>query len=257
MGHRREEDCPKVFNGSITLRKARARTCQHARNDWTCSTIWVYINWPLGPYQLNDDVRKRVTLKVWGSVFCYMASRAIHVELATTLSTENVLIAYQRLTGTWNWVNIENPSSWFSTQEWCCRSCCVNSKEGIPDSWEGGLTTVSYIQLFTSQPTLQMSAQLMPEFRAERTASGISHPTLSYLVGHPKVGTGKLPTFSKYPYKRLRTMQSEVSLFWRSWNQLAGPNLFVRSKWHTGQRNVAIGDVVWLCDQNALRRQFK
>lgn len=155
MGHRREEDCPKVFNGSITLRKARARTCQHARNDWTCSTIWVYINWPLGPYQLNDDVRKRVTLKVWGSVFCYMASRAIHVELATTLSTENFLIAYQRLTGTWNWENIENPSSWFSTQEWCCRSCCVNSKEGIPDSWEGGLTQLQWVtsnSLHHSQP---------------------------------------------------------------------------------------------------------
>lgn len=38
---------------------------------------------------------------------------------------------------------------------------------------------------------------------------------------------------------------------------MAGPNLFVRSKWHTGERNVAIGDVVWLADQNALRGQYK
>lgn len=31
---------------------------------------------------------------------------------------------------------------------------------------------------------------------------------------------------------------------------MAGLNLFVRSKWHTRERNVAVGDVVWLADQN-------
>lgn len=52
-------------------------------------------------------------------------------------------------------------------------------------------------------------------------------------------------------------MQSMVNKFWRSWSQLAGPNLFIRNKWHTSQRNVAVGDIVWLCDQNAIRGQFK
>ncbi len=60
-----------------------------------------------------------------------------------------------------------------------------------------------------------------------------------------------------YPYKRLREMQNQVNKFWRSWSQLAGPNLFLRSKWHTSCRNVAVGDIVWLCDQNAVRGQFK
>ena len=63
--------------------------------------------------------------------------------------------------------------------------------------------------------------------------------------------------FEGYPYKRLRVIQSEVNKFWKKWCQLAGPNLFVRSKWHTKERNVAEGDVVWLADQNALRGQFK
>lgn len=51
-----------------------------------------------GPYQVKDDVRKRVTMKVWGVVFCCMASRAIHTELANTMSTESFLMAYQRFT---------------------------------------------------------------------------------------------------------------------------------------------------------------
>ena len=104
-----------------------------------------------GPYQVKDDVRKRVTIKVWEVVFCCMASRAIHTELANTMSTESFLM-------------------------------------------------------------------------------------------------------SSYPYKRLQEMQHQVNNFWSSWSQLAGHNLFVRSKW---QKNVAVGEIVWLCDQYALRGHFK
>lgn len=59
--------------------------------------------------------------------------------------------------------------------------------------------------------------------------------------------------YTTYPFKRLLEMQTQVSHFWKSWSQLAGPHLFIRSKWHT----VAIRDIVWLCDQNVLRGQFK
>lgn len=63
--------------------------------------------------------------------------------------------------------------------------------------------------------------------------------------------------FEDYPYKRLRVIQGKVNKFWKKWCQLAGPNLFMRNKWHTRERNVAVGDVVWLADQNALRGQYK
>ncbi|KAI5613888.1 hypothetical protein C0J50_11251, partial [Silurus asotus] len=63
--------------------------------------------------------------------------------------------------------------------------------------------------------------------------------------------------FAGYPYKRLRIIQGEITNFWEKWSQLAGPNLFVRSKWHTKQRNVAVGDIVWVADQNALSCQYK
>lgn len=51
-----------------------------------------------GPYQVKDDVKSRVTVKVWGLAFSCMASRAIRTELANTLSTESFLMAYQRFT---------------------------------------------------------------------------------------------------------------------------------------------------------------
>lgn len=80
----------------------------------------------------------------------------------------------------------------------------------------------------------------------------------SLLLGRAmQSGDFKTFEYTTYPFKRLQEMQAQVSKFWKSWSQLAGPNLFIRSKWHTAERNVSIGDIVWLCDQNAIRGQFK
>ena len=63
--------------------------------------------------------------------------------------------------------------------------------------------------------------------------------------------------FPTYPFSRLRAVQVEVDKFWRRWSQLAGPHLFVRQKWHAPARNVSVGDLVWVADQNALRGRFR
>lgn len=60
-----------------------------------------------------------------------------------------------------------------------------------------------------------------------------------------------------YPVVRLRSIQIEVNKFWKRWSQLAGTNLYIRQKWHALARNVAVGDLVWLVDQNAVRGQFR
>lgn len=80
----------------------------------------------------------------------------------------------------------------------------------------------------------------------------------SLLLGRtsPRADPGDFQ-FDGYPYKRLQSIQQEVSRFWQKWCQLAGPNLFVRNKWHTKEQNVAVGDAVWLTDQSAVRGQYK
>ena len=47
-----------------------------------------------GPY----EVKKRVRRKVWGIVFCCMASRAIHTDVVSDQSSEGFPLAYQRFT---------------------------------------------------------------------------------------------------------------------------------------------------------------
>ncbi|KAJ8260443.1 hypothetical protein GJAV_G00182210 [Gymnothorax javanicus] len=94
----------KVIETCVICKKARARRCQQVMGDLPqertgpASPFEFTAVDLFGPYQVKDDVRKRVTMKVWGVVFCCMASRAIHTELANTMSTESFLMAYQRFT---------------------------------------------------------------------------------------------------------------------------------------------------------------
>lgn len=94
----------KVVDKCIVCKKARARTCRQVMGDLpeektrpTAPFEFTAIDL-FGPYQVRDDNKKRVSMKVWGVVFCCMSSRAIHAELANTLSTESFLLAYQRFT---------------------------------------------------------------------------------------------------------------------------------------------------------------
>nr|XP_040058096.1 uncharacterized protein LOC120834249 [Gasterosteus aculeatus aculeatus] len=251
-----------------------------------------------GPYLVKDDVKKRVRMKVWGVVFCCMASRAIHTELANTMSTESFLMAYQRFTairghpkkiwsdpGT-NFVgakpvleelyqfldgldrpaveetSAQNGTSW----HWEIQPADSPHRNGSAEAAVrivkkafqslGRESELSYSEL---QTTLQLAANLSNErpidARVQSCEDTVQYITPNALLLGRASSSGDWKTFvfTSYPYKRLQEMQHQNNKFWRSWSQLAGPNLFVRSKWHTTQRNVADGDIVWLCDQNALR----
>lgn len=78
------------------------------------------------------------------------------------------------------------------------------------------------------------------------------------LLGRTTQGgdTGEIDLFT-HPWRRLRAIQIGVDMFWKKWSELAGPNSFIRPKWHQTRRNVKIGDAVWIADQNALWGQFR
>lgn len=84
--------------------KARARRCQQIMSDLPPERVkpaepFEFTTLDLfGPYEVRDEVRKRVRLKVWGIVYCCMASRAIHSDVVSDQSAEGFLLAYQRFT---------------------------------------------------------------------------------------------------------------------------------------------------------------
>lgn len=95
--------------------------------------------------------------------------------------------------------------------------------------------------------------------RAQEQEDSIEYLTPNtLLLGRTRQGgdTGGIDLCT-HPWRRLRSIQIGVDMFWKKWSELAGPNLFIRPKWHQTQRNVAVGDIVWIADQNALRGQFR
>lgn len=74
----------RVVDRCIHYRKLKARKCQQVMSDlppertgpaapFQFTTVDLF-----GPYHVKDDIKKRVTVKVWGIVFICMASRDIH-----------------------------------------------------------------------------------------------------------------------------------------------------------------------------------
>ncbi|XP_073797048.1 uncharacterized protein [Danio rerio] len=298
----------KVVDSCVICRKARAKRCEQIMADLPPERTepaapFEYTTLDLfGPYIVKDEVRKRVHLKVWGIVYCCMASRAIHTDIVSDQSAEGFMLAYQRFTALrghprklWsdpgsNFIGVkpaltelykfldkletselEEKAAKHGT-EWVWKIHPASSphrngaaeaavrivKRALHNLGGDGVFTWSEFQTF-----LYMAANLANErpidARTQSREDCVEYVTPnSLLLGRsgPKGDPGDFD-FVGYPYKRLKVIQGEVNKFWRKWSQLAGPNLFVRNKWHTKERNVAVGDVVWLADQNALRSQYK
>lgn len=47
-----------------------------------------------GPYLVKDEIKRRVSIKVWVVIYSCVASRALHIDLVSSLSTESSLMAY-------------------------------------------------------------------------------------------------------------------------------------------------------------------
>ena len=298
----------KIVDSCILCKKRTAKLCQQVMAELppertTPAAPFEYTTTDLfGPYKVRDDVKKRVSIKVWGVAFCCMASRAIHAELVNAMSTEAFLLAYQRFTairghprkiwsdpGT-NFIGaktvLEDMYSYLNkldkpaiekaaaengtTFHWKIHPADSPHRNGAAEAavkiLKRALQTfeaespLSFSEFYTA---LQLAANLANErpidARAQSRDGSILYVTPnSLLLGSAsQSGDTRSFDFAMYPYKRLREMETQVNKFWRAWSQLAGPHLFVRSKWHTIQRNVAVGDIVWVCDQNALRGQHR
>ncbi|GAA6097419.1 uncharacterized protein LOC124378202 [Tachysurus ichikawai] len=204
-----------------------------------------------GPYEEKDEVRKRVRLKVWGIVYCCMASRAIHTDVVSDQSAESFLLAYQRFTALRG-----HPRKLWSDPG----SNFVGAKPALTELYKFlDKVQKSELEGEAAKHGIEWYWKIHPASSPHRNGAAEAFATWEVKVfshGGPRGDPGDFD-FVGYPYKRLKIIQGEVNKFWKEWSQLAGPNLFVRSKWHTKERNVAVGDVVWLADQNAIRSQYK
>ncbi|XP_019738326.1 uncharacterized protein LOC109523554 isoform X3 [Hippocampus comes] len=299
----------KVINDCIHCRKQRARVCQQVMSDLPLERTqragpFEYTTLDLfGPYEVKDAVKGRVRKKVWGIIFCCMASRAVHADVCDDQSSESFLLAYSRFVslrghprklwsdkGT-NFIGAKPALNELQNHLRCVQTSSVEdiaSKNGTDWAWsfhpadaphrngaaeaavkliKRALTSLKgatdHLTWGEFQTLLFQAANLTNErpidAHAQEQEESIDYITPNSLIlGRSSVGgdTDGLDLVT-HPWRRLRNIHNLVDRFWTKWKELAGPNLFVREKWHTKQRNVKEGDVVWIVDPNAVRGQFR
>ena len=299
----------KITNDCIHCRKQRARVCRQVMSDLPLertqrASPFEYTTLDLfGPFEVRDAVKGRVRKKVWGIVFCCMASRAVHADVSDDQSSESFLLAYSRfiaLRGHPRKLWSDNGTNFVGAQPaltelqnhlrclqtspiednaakngtdwaWCFHPADAPHRNGTAEaavklmkraltSLRGATESLTWGEF---QTLLFQAANLTNErpidAHAQEQEESVDYITPNSLIlGRSSVGgdTDGLDLVT-HPWRRLRNIHNLVDRFWTRWNELAGPNLFVREKWHTKERNVQIGDIVWIADSNALRGQFR
>ena len=60
-----------------------------------------------------------------------------------------------------------------------------------------------------------------------------------------------------YLQKRWRRVQYLANIFWTRWRQEYLDSINKRQKWSSERRNISVGDLVLLCDENAARSEWR
>ena len=299
----------KVINDCVTCRKHQAKLSEQAMGflppertnpaePFEYTTLDLF-----GPFDVKDMVKKRTKMKVWGLVFCCMASRAMYADVVSDQSTESFLKAYTRFAalkghprklwsdnGT-NFVGAQPALHELHKQLKSLDKTAIEdaaAKEGTEWKWEfhpadsphrngaaeaavkiikralANLREVASALTWEEFQTLLFAAANLANERPIDARAQLQEDTVEYVSPNSLIlgrtsqgGDTKGIEMKNYSWKRLEAIQTGVDKFWSRWCALAGPNLFIRPRWHTRERDVSEGDLVWIADQNALRGQFR
>ncbi|KAK7909325.1 hypothetical protein WMY93_014009 [Mugilogobius chulae] len=214
-----------------------------------------------------------------------MASRAVHADLVDDLSAESFLQAYSRFTalrghprklwsdkGT-NFVGAKSALKDLNKHLACVQKVSIEdvaAKNGTEWQWDfhpadsphrngAAEAAVKLIKRALNSLAANLTNERPIDAKAQVQEETVEYLTPNSLIlgrtGHG--GDMHGIDVDTHPWRRLRAVQAGVDKFWSKWSELAGPNLFIRHKWHRTERSVKVGDLVWIADQNALRGQFR
>jgi hypothetical protein len=245
-----------------------------------------------GPILIKDSVKKRVSSKVWGVLFCCSVTTAIHLEVTENYSTDSFIQALKRFMnlrntpatiisdpgtqlmsaakklGNWDWTKIKETGR--GEVEWkfiptdsqhyngLCEAFIKQTKKQLTNAIKVGKFTKGEIDTIFSDVMYIMNTRPLAVRAGEDPLSG-GPITPLHLLGAR--GTLAVPRM-KYdedpsPNKRLAFLESVVDDWWKKWFAQVFHNLVPCKKWTKEHRDVKVGDVVLLKDSNLLRREYR
>ena len=249
-----------------------------------------------GPFVIRGEVQKRVRGKAYGVILTCFTSRAVFIDVAKDYSTDaflqllrrfasvrgwprkfysdkgsQIMGASRELTESFNGLDknmlkrylIEYDTEWEFT---CGGAPWMNGlSEALVKSAKKCLTAAigdQVMEFSTLQTAFFEVAQIMNSrpigLLPENTDDGAYLCPNDLILGRASNTCPQGPFIENGPISRTYVfIQRLVDSFWKKWTRDYFPTLVPRQKWHISKRNVQIGDVVILRDENALRGEWR
>ena len=249
-----------------------------------------------GPFSIREG---RKVLKRYGVLFTCLASRANHLDVVNSLTTDAFIQAFRRfcaIRGPVKQLYSDQATNFVGASNELCKldqnkihehltsqNCeFFEWKINIPESsYKGGvlerqirtvrsvliqilskqgdqlddesLRTLMYetMSIVNSRP-LSVDNMEDPNFPEPLTPNHIFTMKFKILLQPP----GQFVNEDLYSRKRWRRIQYLLNVFWSRWKTEYANNLQVRTKWQTIKRNLKVGDIVMLKDEDSPRNQW-
>jgi hypothetical protein len=249
-----------------------------------------------GPFKVKGEVQKRTTGKGYGVIFTCLATRAVHVDLAQSYTTQAFLMTLRRFVSVRGYpkklLSDNGPQLKAANEElkkmmknWSWEELAeFGVMEGMeweftpPDApWRNGVTE-ALVKSVKKAITVSIQDNVMTFSELQtvcfEAANLVNERPIGRYPTSPEDGTYLCPNdlllgrctsrvpsgpFRETANPRLRFefVQRVINAFWKHWTRDYFPNLLIRQKWHTSQRNVEVGDVVLIQDANQVRGKWK
>ncbi|XP_058792183.1 uncharacterized protein LOC131664808 [Phymastichus coffea] len=239
----------------------------------------------------------RARVKRWGVLFTCMTTRAIHLELASTLSASSTILAVRRLAGRRGYprkiysdngtnfirankeLNAEGVNLDVNKQQRFARSKNIAWHFNPPDAphmggaWERLVRSVkialSHVLNEQSQSEEVLST-LMVEIEHMVNSRPLTHVSVDpdeeealtpnhFLIGRSSgyPDTDSCDMEIVSPRRTFEITQNLANGFWKRWLRSYLPTLLPTKKWHRNSPPLQVGDVVMIIDHQAPRNTWK
>lgn len=239
----------------------------------------------------------RSVCKRWGCIFTCLSSRAVHLEVATSLSASAFINAFHRFvsrrsrpTNMWS----DNGTNFTAAEKELKENLIKLNKQHVENemlkqniNWHwnppsaphmGGvferlikvvknvMNGICNEQSLTDETlaTLLCRVEEILNHRPLTRASDDIHDeavlTPSHLLtprGAPPASPGLFGPTDIYMRRQWRQVEYLTNCFWRRWQREYLPLLQNRNKWHYVRRNIQKGDLVIVADDNAPRNHWR
>ena len=246
-----------------------------------------------GPLEIRDSVKKRVTMKGWGVIFCCTVTSAIHLEIAENYSCDTFLCSVRRFCnfrgtpkriqsdpgsqlmaaaaeiGKWDYSKITEWSvgaktTWHfvpaDSQHFngCAEAMIKVTKRQLSDSLKSKRLTKGELDTLLSDVSFIINSRPLMKRAGEDPLAGCPITPLHLIGGRctqnvPTINLDEAPRLTK----RLRFIEETTQEFWKKWFTQVFHNLVPSYKWKTKYRDVKQGDIVLLKESNILKREYK